>query len=146
QRFQLLAQQHGEFDSQFLRPFCINGRLRLGAHVPEYPIHATNRPRLCSIQYIMYFAVRGLTLLRHPLKDVLDRLRFELASIARACAVLLCEQDVVILLAFERWVDMKRDMDLFRALLLEIEKLPANGKWTGIEVEGYSPEEVAYHI
>ena len=41
---------------------------------------------------------------------------------------------------------MKRDMDLFRALLLEIEKLPANGKWTGIEVEGYSPEEVAYHI
>jgi len=42
--------------------------------------------------------------------------------------------------------DMKRDMDLFRALLLEIEKLPANGKWTGIEVEGYSPEEVAYHI
>jgi len=32
----------------------------------------------------MYFAVRRLTLLRHPLKDVLDRLRFELASIARA--------------------------------------------------------------
>src|SRR2546429_527266 len=56
----------------------------------------------------MYFAVRGLTLLRHPLKDVLDRLRFELASIARACAVLLCEQDVVILLAFERWVEVHK--------------------------------------
>ncbi len=72
------------------------------------PLHVTNRPRLCSIQYIMYFAVRGLTLLRHPLKDVLDRLRFELASIARACAVLLCEQDVVILLAFERWVEVHK--------------------------------------
>src|SRR5205823_11945842 len=24
-----------EFDSQLLRPFCINGRLRLAAHVPE---------------------------------------------------------------------------------------------------------------
>jgi len=63
----------------------------------------------------MYFAVRGLTLLRHPLKDVLDRLRFELASIARACAVLLCKQDVVILLAFERWAEVhkiKRDSSL----------------------------------
>jgi len=35
---------------------------------------------------------------------------------------------------------MKRDMDLFRALLLEIEKLPENGKWTGIE--GYTPKDV----
>jgi hypothetical protein len=40
---------------------------------------------------------------------------------------------------------MKRDMDLFRAMLLKIEELPANGKWSGIEVEGYTKEQVAYH-
>ena len=54
----------------------------------------------------MYFAVRGLTLLRHPLMDVLDRLRFELASIARACAVLLCEQHVVALTTVERRIEV----------------------------------------
>jgi hypothetical protein len=40
---------------------------------------------------------------------------------------------------------MKRDMDLFRAFLLKVEELPSKGIWTGIEVEGYTPEQVAYH-
>ncbi len=41
---------------------------------------------------------------------------------------------------------MKRDMDLLRALLLKIEELPPAGDFTGnIEIEGHTPEEVAYH-
>jgi hypothetical protein len=40
---------------------------------------------------------------------------------------------------------MKRDMDCLRALLLKIEELPSNGIWSGVEVEGYSPAQVAYH-
>src|ERR1700741_3884513 len=42
---------------------------------------------------------------------------------------------------------MKRDMDLLRSLLLEVEKLPfvAGGYSTGVKVPGFSDEEVCYH-
>jgi uncharacterized protein DUF2513 len=38
---------------------------------------------------------------------------------------------------------MKRDMDLLRNLLLEIEK-PPQGSWADIPIEGHTPEEVCY--
>lgn len=40
---------------------------------------------------------------------------------------------------------MKRDMDLFRKLLLTIEERPFSGQWTSVEVEGYNKQEVTYH-
>jgi hypothetical protein len=41
---------------------------------------------------------------------------------------------------------MPRDMDLFRNVLLEAEKLPLNNKWSHIRIEGKSNEEVCYHV
>jgi hypothetical protein len=42
---------------------------------------------------------------------------------------------------------MKRDMDLVRKILLEVETLPYNkGEWSSIEIEGYSNKEISYHI
>jgi hypothetical protein len=41
---------------------------------------------------------------------------------------------------------MKRDMDLVRKILLEIERQPfTHGKIT-LEIEGYSREEISYHV
>ena len=40
---------------------------------------------------------------------------------------------------------MKRDMDLFRSLLLKVEEQPVNGPFTTPEVPGYSEDEVRYH-
>jgi hypothetical protein len=41
---------------------------------------------------------------------------------------------------------MKRDMDLIRAILLEIEKLPDDLESHNIEMENATPEEVTYHV
>jgi hypothetical protein len=41
---------------------------------------------------------------------------------------------------------MKRDMDLARSILLEVEKYPEPDGWADIKIEGYSIEEVSYHI
>ncbi len=41
---------------------------------------------------------------------------------------------------------MKRDMDLFRKVLLEVEAIPPDMvHWVGITVDGYSQDEVAFH-
>ena len=39
---------------------------------------------------------------------------------------------------------MKRDMDLFRSVLLKVEELPRTD-WHHIRVEGYTLDEVGYH-
>jgi hypothetical protein len=41
---------------------------------------------------------------------------------------------------------MKRDMDLMRSLLLEIEKVPFDGGFLDISVPGHSDQEISYHI
>jgi hypothetical protein len=41
---------------------------------------------------------------------------------------------------------MKRDMDLARLILFEIEKQPYTGKWVEINIDKYDPEEITYHI
>lgn len=41
---------------------------------------------------------------------------------------------------------MKRDLDLARAILLEVEKIPAPGKPTEIMIEGYPEEDVKAHL
>jgi len=41
---------------------------------------------------------------------------------------------------------MKRDMDLAREILLQMEKAPYDGTWHFVAVEGHSPEEVTYHV
>ncbi len=42
---------------------------------------------------------------------------------------------------------MKRDMDLVRSILLEVEeKPPSDHGWVDIKVEGYTPEEIWYHV
>jgi len=43
---------------------------------------------------------------------------------------------------------MKRDMDLVRQILLETEKIPflASGQVYEPEIEGYSHEEISYHV
>lgn len=41
---------------------------------------------------------------------------------------------------------MKRDMDLIRAILIEVEKLPFDAGFHDISVSGYSEEEIAYHV
>ena len=41
---------------------------------------------------------------------------------------------------------MKRDMDLIRTILLEVEKLPLSGANSELEIPGHTPEEVTYHI
>jgi len=40
---------------------------------------------------------------------------------------------------------MKRDMDLFRALLLKVEEQPFGGQQTSIEIPGHSKDELIYH-
>ena len=41
---------------------------------------------------------------------------------------------------------MKRDMDLVRAVLTEVERLPYDGGFHDISVRGYSEEEITYHV
>lgn len=41
---------------------------------------------------------------------------------------------------------MKRDLELARKVLLEVEKQTYTGELLDIVVDGYTPEEVAYHI
>jgi len=41
---------------------------------------------------------------------------------------------------------MKRDMDLIRAVLIEVEKLPYDGGFHDISVQGHSQEEITYHV
>ena len=41
---------------------------------------------------------------------------------------------------------MKRDMDLARQTMLELEKAPSFGDWVTISPEGWSEQEVNYHI
>ena len=41
---------------------------------------------------------------------------------------------------------MKRDMDLIRTILLQIEQQPFTDAWVELNVEGYAPEEITYHV
>ena len=41
---------------------------------------------------------------------------------------------------------MKRDFSLIKSILLEIEKNPKASEWMDIKINGYSNEQVAYHI
>jgi len=41
---------------------------------------------------------------------------------------------------------MKRDMELVRAILLATEAHPKGSGWIDVKIEGYSQEEVAYHV
>jgi uncharacterized protein DUF2513 len=41
---------------------------------------------------------------------------------------------------------MKRDMDLIRSILLEIEKIPFDGGWHEVSVEGHSENDILYHV
>lgn len=41
---------------------------------------------------------------------------------------------------------MKRDLDLIRKILLKLEEAPFEHGWVDLEVEGYSPEQVSYHV
>ena len=41
---------------------------------------------------------------------------------------------------------MKRDMDLARQILLKIEEYPDPTGWVDIIIEGYSDQEISYHI
>jgi hypothetical protein len=41
---------------------------------------------------------------------------------------------------------MKRDMDLCRKILFEVEKAPYKIGWIDIKFDEYSKEEVAYHV
>ena len=41
---------------------------------------------------------------------------------------------------------MKRDMDLARQIMLELEQMSYTGRWVNIAVPGHSDEEVGYHI
>lgn len=41
---------------------------------------------------------------------------------------------------------MERDLDLIRAILLELEKSPFRAGWAELEIEGYTPEQIAYHV
>ena len=40
---------------------------------------------------------------------------------------------------------MKRDMDLVRAILLEVEKHSDGFAPCELEIDGYTPEQIAYH-
>jgi hypothetical protein len=40
---------------------------------------------------------------------------------------------------------MKRDMDLIREILLEVEKLPYTGGFHKVAIEGHSEDEITYH-
>ncbi len=41
---------------------------------------------------------------------------------------------------------MKRDMDLARQILLQIEAAPYGGRWVDLSLPSHSNEEVSYHI
>lgn len=41
---------------------------------------------------------------------------------------------------------MERDMDLFRSILLELERQPYGGGWVDITIPGRSQEEISYHV
>jgi hypothetical protein len=41
---------------------------------------------------------------------------------------------------------MKRDMELFREVLLKVEEIPFDGASHDIAVDGRSPNEIAYHV
>ena len=41
---------------------------------------------------------------------------------------------------------MKRDMDLIRAILIEVEKLPPDLGFHDISVQGHTEEEVTFHV
>lgn len=41
---------------------------------------------------------------------------------------------------------MKRDMDLIRAILIEVEKLPLDPGFHDVSVPGYTEEEITYHV
>ena len=41
---------------------------------------------------------------------------------------------------------MKRDLDLIRLILLEVEKNPDPQAWIDPELERYEPEQISYHI
>jgi Hypothetical protein (DUF2513) len=41
---------------------------------------------------------------------------------------------------------LKRDMDLIRYILLEIEEKESTTSWTTLSLEGYSDEQVNYHL
>ena len=40
---------------------------------------------------------------------------------------------------------MQRDMDLVRRILMEVEGAP-HGSWIELNIEGYSADEVSYHV
>ena len=41
---------------------------------------------------------------------------------------------------------MKRDMDLIRTILIEVEKLPPEPGFHNVSVPGYTEEEITYHV
>ena len=41
---------------------------------------------------------------------------------------------------------MKRDMDLVRKILLELEDAPYESGGLDLELEGYSPDQISYHV
>jgi hypothetical protein len=41
---------------------------------------------------------------------------------------------------------MKRDLDLIRAILIEVEKLPADGRFHDISVREFTDEEISDHV
>ena len=41
---------------------------------------------------------------------------------------------------------MKRDMDLCRTILFEVEKFPFRTDWINLKIDGYSKAEIAYHV
>ena len=41
---------------------------------------------------------------------------------------------------------MERDMDLVRKILLEVEKIPCTGGFYRLELEGYSDQQISYHL
>lgn len=41
---------------------------------------------------------------------------------------------------------MKRNMDLVRQILLEIEEQPFTSKWLDLEIDGFTREEITYHV
>jgi hypothetical protein len=49
--------------------------------------------------------------------------------------------------AGEEKTQMKRDMDLVRQILLEVEEQPFTGKWLNLEIDGgFTRQEITYHV